>query len=495
MKQVKYCKFCCHRERRFQIQTTIYEEENMTKVVKKALYPEGIEHIQSMENKRKILENIYKESPEVQICNCASGSEREMVFDYIDGERLDKIVRNSLIYGEDRLFEVLDKFYDLIMMMACSDVWERTQEFTEVFGNVEFKCKKNKSSNQANIDMIFSNIIVQGEKYFITDYEWVFSFPIPTHYIFYRALFLNSDFSQLREELQDKIWERYAIDKETRMKFLEMEENLQKYILGRSISVVSILSQNVNSCVNINKIPWENYLFNVCVYGFVKKEKKFMMSRSLSSDAMKLEVKMKDEQEIEKVQMNVIPSFSIITIKCIIAKREGEVFQLEYTVNAELKIGNNLYFTEAVPYIEIVNNKYDEIIVEYNVIKQDDSMVQQIVNYIIERQKYKDEAEKYYNYNLEVEEKVEKLAFRAKALEEKNKQFELNLEEKNKQILEIAERAKGLEQQQLKLKNEKKELDEQLVSMGDMCNELKKQLEEIKNLKWMKIYYKLKGGQ
>ena len=40
-----------------------------------------------------------------------------------------------------------------------------------------------------NIDMILPNVLIEGREKKLIDYEWVFDFPIPAHYVAFRILY------------------------------------------------------------------------------------------------------------------------------------------------------------------------------------------------------------------------------------------------------------------------------------------------------------------
>lgn len=66
--------------------------------------------------------------------------------------------------------------------------YERTEAFVQVFGDVTLpegqKCRK-----VTNIDMIFSNVVLEGDSWHLIDYEWTFDFPIPLNFVLYRTFF------------------------------------------------------------------------------------------------------------------------------------------------------------------------------------------------------------------------------------------------------------------------------------------------------------------
>lgn len=63
-----------------------------------------------------------------------------------------------------------------------------TDAFCEVFGHPALK-EGLAAAEISNIDMIPGNLLLDGEKVWVADYEWVFPFAVPIAFIYARSVF------------------------------------------------------------------------------------------------------------------------------------------------------------------------------------------------------------------------------------------------------------------------------------------------------------------
>ena len=99
-----------------------------------------------------------------------------------------------------------------------------------------------------NMDRIFSNILLTGEEWSFIDYEWTFDFPVPIHFVLYRAFFLAAN------EIPDAaciafepMMDRLGIGKEEYQEYAKMEAHFQQYIRGNETPVRDLLTQIVTA--------------------------------------------------------------------------------------------------------------------------------------------------------------------------------------------------------------------------------------------------------
>lgn len=94
----------------------------------------------------------------------------------------------------------------------CDDII--TDEFIAVFGNNRYNKVSYFCVNPANIDLIFNNLFINNKNIFVIDAEWVFDFPIPIDFIFWRAIvtfFLSIDDEESLVISIDDILKKYSI--------------------------------------------------------------------------------------------------------------------------------------------------------------------------------------------------------------------------------------------------------------------------------------------
>lgn len=395
--EIIFSKFCCHRKRKYQILTSIIQNLEHKSVKKKAIYTEGYEHINNIFNNYTILNKIYKDSDLVKISKCSKYNNSEVIFEFIEGENFDVIMENAFEEGDfEHIIELLNEYYNLLSPMIKSNKWVATNEFKNIFGDVK-PSNNLKCGDVCNVDMIFSNII-KNDKYCIIDYEWVFKFPIPINYILYRSLILSSGFSKLKENIKKQIWKIYGIDDCHQDIFLEMEKKLQEYIVGQEFSVRNINIKNTYEIININNISWENTSHLIRAWSVSETGKTELCTiANLNEDVI---INLKNIKNERNIEIELVPGDSILTIKKIIGIFEDKEVNLNYTHNASLQINNDLYFTETTPIINIENNnQFDSIVLDYKIIKRNDSMVKKIVEYIYENKYYRDENQHFQEEN------------------------------------------------------------------------------------------------
>lgn len=232
MREIIHSKINSSRKKEFQIETKIVREDNNLFVVKKPLY--STSHIEHIVISSKLLRDIYGGIVIVPKIN-----KNEIIYDYQEGKTLEDIFLN----GE--YLEALSIYKNLVNVKENLVEFELTDEFVKVFGNIEIG--KVKSQKLANIDMILSNIIVSSDnKLSLIDCEWVFNFPIPVDFIYYRTL----------KELFSNQIQGFSFDDAA--KYLEIELDL---------SILEKMDQSFNNYVfsneedNVFKAK-ENYVFD-----------------------------------------------------------------------------------------------------------------------------------------------------------------------------------------------------------------------------------------
>ena len=189
MRKVLYTKFSRERRNEFQIMTRITEEDGIRRVWKLSLQKEGELHIRHMyENYRK-LEHLYTYAG-VQICPCELDEEKcALAFPFVEGESLETRISR---HGKEKDFASLKKDYELLYQIIASAKGQKsfveTDAFCEVFGHPALK-EGLAAAEISNIDMIPGNLLLDGEKVWVADYEWVFPFAVPIAFIYARSVF------------------------------------------------------------------------------------------------------------------------------------------------------------------------------------------------------------------------------------------------------------------------------------------------------------------
>ena len=233
MKKQLFIKYNRTRREAFQIRTSIVEEQGVRLVEKSALCDEGIAHIRSFEQKYQWLKdqnpNLRMAPPRI------SEDGRSAVFPYLEGGTLAEELGAEIGNGKAPLAairEAMDRVYTAGPEYLTD--FAVTPEFTEVFGEVGEL--KDQAYTASNIDALFENMLVTEDGIFCIDYEWVFSFPIPVHFVQYRTLFY---FYQKYKSLMDyptpaAFLQEFGITEEMAETYRRMETGFQEYVHGEN---------------------------------------------------------------------------------------------------------------------------------------------------------------------------------------------------------------------------------------------------------------------
>ena len=243
-----FMKYNKTRREEFQIKTCICERNaagaetgNKERYVEKAaLSLDGSAHIASFKEK---YEKLTKQHRTLKVAEPKFAEHRNSVFfSYLVGETCAEKLGEQLAGGQlplDVLQIVMNQIYDI--SPECRSAFNRTEEFDEVFGaDLTEEEQKLLLSDTAcevsNIDALFENMLMTREGIYCLDYEWVFLFPVPEHFVKYRILyyFYEQYSSVLKQLTLDQILGYFGITPEMAEVYRRMEENFQSYVHGEN---------------------------------------------------------------------------------------------------------------------------------------------------------------------------------------------------------------------------------------------------------------------
>lgn len=226
---ILYTKFSNERSRSFRIRTEIWEEEGRLTVKKMPEDPKASGHIRHIyESGQRLSADLMGTGLEVNRCEPEGEGLR---FEYLEGETLEEILDRYLEKNDmESLTREIRSYFALFSQ--GTQPFRETEEFTRVFGPVSFRTPQ-ASRSVSDIDMIFSNVIRNGERQTLTDYEWTFFFPVPVRYLQYRCLYYYTLGNTKREQaLGEALYRAFDMTGEEREQFAAMEERFQQYQLG-----------------------------------------------------------------------------------------------------------------------------------------------------------------------------------------------------------------------------------------------------------------------
>ena len=231
--QTVYAKFSNERDRKFAICTEICKENDGSLLVKKVpAEKEAEEHIRNLEKICQELNHLYQpEKIEVNHCRCTSEGAH---LEFLNGITLEEKLDTLLDQGKtEELEKLLFSYIDRLKRIHEKQIFEKTPEFVQVFGNVSVDGIQ-KCAPVSNIDFVPANIIIDGEKASVIDYEWTFFFPVPSQFLVYRMIHYYLESDGKRDSLKKlRFYEKAGISVEEQKVYKEMEENFQKYLLGK----------------------------------------------------------------------------------------------------------------------------------------------------------------------------------------------------------------------------------------------------------------------
>lgn len=241
MSEVLYSKCSTERKKEYQIITSIIKEGNSKYVLKKAPNQSAVDHVEKL-LKYKEYQTVYEET-EVRFAPCTKERAGVVRVEYIDGQKYTDVIR-TLIDEKDweQLFDLMVNYWRLISKVKNIVPFESCSEFEAVFGKVEGSMLGDAAAG-VNIDMISDNIILSEECKYVIDYEWIFDFPVPLSYVYYRSVCSSPIFQKVPPEVRERFMVIAGITLEEENAFKKMEENFQSYV---SEVALSQLREDIN---------------------------------------------------------------------------------------------------------------------------------------------------------------------------------------------------------------------------------------------------------
>ena len=182
----------------------IVEKRNTTMQAKK--------HVQEMKTAYEKLTKRYQ-GGKLHINHCTLSPQGTPVFEFVKGRSLEEMFDELLDKQDFAGFEVLFKEYvDRISYNAGVEI--------------------------TNYDLIFANILVDGEDWTAIDYEWTFEKVIPAKEVAYRALYCYQLGAAKRQKIVKQMVDNVLqLQEETIKQVVEQEKEIQKKIAGERMSV------------------------------------------------------------------------------------------------------------------------------------------------------------------------------------------------------------------------------------------------------------------
>ncbi len=237
----EYVKYASDRDEAYSIKTEIVSIDNVRTVRKSAVTEKSAVHVQDMAENCAKLQARYS-GGELAVCGChvAEGKKGEVWFDYVPGVSLAELMgeceNKGDINGFDRLFD-------------------------EYLRRISYKNPK--ADTVTDMDLIFSNIIVDGDKWTVIDYEWVYDKDIEPATVAFRALFYYTLQAEKHDKLNlDEIIEKLGLSQTQMQDIREDESKMQAKILEKRRMTMAAVRDAI-----ANPVYTLDY-----VYSLIKKE-------------------------------------------------------------------------------------------------------------------------------------------------------------------------------------------------------------------------------
>lgn len=212
-----YTKYSNDRAKQFAIRTDLVQDENGRKWIEKTpMTEEAAAHIDNILRWYELLRARYEGSGlHINECHKRDGA---LQFTYIEGKTLET---------------VLDEYLD-------RDDMEGFAAMLEQFRNL-ISYRNENSAAVTDYDVVFSNILIQNNEWYLIDYEWTQEREIETQELLIRALYFYIISSQKRGKLKDNfIIQRFGLTDAAFADITEKEKRFQQYVTGSRLSMIEM---------------------------------------------------------------------------------------------------------------------------------------------------------------------------------------------------------------------------------------------------------------
>lgn len=212
---IEYARYSNDRAPKYQIRTQIECDTEGKRLVRKApLTQAAKEHVKGMADSYQALIERYEGSELSVNCCCLAGN--EACFEYIPGVPLTELLDECLEQGDE------DGFLKLF------------REFVKKIG-YRPECAV------TDMDPVCSNVLVEGDKWTLIDYEWTFRKAVEVKELAYRAIYCYILEDAKREKLPlEQILKELGISEEEAALYREKEMLFQQFVTENNRSMAQI---------------------------------------------------------------------------------------------------------------------------------------------------------------------------------------------------------------------------------------------------------------
>lgn len=214
---IEYCRYSNDRSLETAVKTEIVDEGGKRQVYKRALSPYGADHIRKIQDSYEKLTKRY-EGGRLQInrCQLLDGRLPCVRLEYVEGTALSELLDERL-KAEDE------------------------EGFFALFGEYVDRISYGEGAAITNYDMIFSNILVNGDVWTLIDYEWTLNRQVDTKEIAFRSLYCYLLENEKRSRMNmERALNYIGIPMQEIEEYQEKEAAFQKQVMGKRLSMSQI---------------------------------------------------------------------------------------------------------------------------------------------------------------------------------------------------------------------------------------------------------------
>lgn len=342
--ETRYVKYSNDRAPEYAIKTEIRGAAGEEVSVRK--YPVGMEaadHIRGMETACKNLMDRYR-GGKLEINRCKLVEDEEQVyiqFEFVQGTPLSELLEGCLEKDDQEGFLRL---------------------FQEYIERIEY----NSQVPVTDYDLTFSNILVDGDKWTLIDYEWTFDKQIDTRELAFRAVycFLLEDEKRNKINL-DPILSKLGITEKEMEKLRKQERDFQSFVSGKHLVLAQLRGaigrRTANPQVFLEKY-WESEMLNrIQIYedrgtGYHEEESYLVQSAYVDDKTVEMELIVGGDVRMIRID----PAFDSCAVKIEELTFNGESIPLNkkhLLLNGKLAKPSTIIFPTEDPNINILIEK------------------------------------------------------------------------------------------------------------------------------------------
>lgn len=230
---VFYAHYTKTRKEAYQTATRIYKDGDKI-VVGKSYEREAVRTYDIFQTMVRQRHWLQKEFPTIEFLK-PEMRDGILVYDFAEGIPVDWYIAEKVhdITGLlERINEIISKYVHPDNKYFTEFVV--TEQYERTFGKaVVNTCEK--SLAVTNMDMIWSNLILQDGKVLCFDYEWIFDFPIPYEYVLYRsveAFYIKYGMYFSRSIALDEFAKKVGIEEMNIPVYRDMQKSFYAYVHG-----------------------------------------------------------------------------------------------------------------------------------------------------------------------------------------------------------------------------------------------------------------------